>query len=148
MEIIPVAGGSDEGYVALNIIPVPIRQDLDSSLLAAMGYGSDVLMSWSKGTITDRDGGFFDFLTVLPQFTNEAGSSNSFKKAIYEYANDIRGSSSTSTASRTVDRRNSGGLTSFLGKIISSKEEGNRSMIIHYFFRIWQPFFTFKSEHA
>ena len=86
-----VVNGQEE-IIVFNVVPVPIRSDLEGGIQAAAGTLPASSLSanhWSKGAITDRDGGFFDSLLTLPFFVHGPDHSNPHaKKKVYDFVHN------------------------------------------------------------
>ena len=80
----------DDRKLVRGVVPVPIREDAESGLVAAMKPEdrSNIYKTWNAAIFTDRDGGFFDNLSPVLRWASKPGA----RKDIYEYLR-LRGSS-------------------------------------------------------
>eukprot|EP01041_Mallomonas_annulata_P009887 gene9887-20573_t len=81
----------DEKMIAKGLVPIPIRDDIETGLIAAMKTDDrdTVYKTWNSASITDRDGGFFDNLSPI---LKKLASKPTARKDMFE-ALRLRGSS-------------------------------------------------------
>lgn len=62
-----VKSSGENKMIAKGLVPIPFREDAESGIIAAMKTDARdvVYRSWNTGSITDRDGGFFDNLASI-----------------------------------------------------------------------------------
>lgn len=77
-------------YIAKGIVPIPVREDVESGLVAAMkpDSRSNVFKTWNGAVFTDRDGGLFDNLNPVLSWAPKISA----RKDIYDFLR-LRGSS-------------------------------------------------------
>eukprot|EP00607_Mallomonas_marina_P007389 CAMPEP_0182420440 /NCGR_PEP_ID=MMETSP1167-20130531/5233_1 /TAXON_ID=2988 /ORGANISM="Mallomonas Sp, Strain CCMP3275" /LENGTH=435 /DNA_ID=CAMNT_0024596377 /DNA_START=245 /DNA_END=1552 /DNA_ORIENTATION=+ len=91
-ERMSIKKGINGQIIAKGLVPIPIREDIESGLVAAMKPDdrAEIFKSWSAASITDRDGGFFDNLSPILKWAPKPNA----RKNIYEYLR-LKGSSSS-----------------------------------------------------
>ena len=111
-------GADGDDVLLLNILPVPVRSDVDSAIqVAAQPSSSASSAAPARDIITSRDGGFFDELQSVPAFqgsklpgANRESASpilafSPTKKAVFDFVDKGRGAKSASPYHAMVEVR-------------------------------------------